>query len=167
MAFSNSATAKMVDFIRGIGIDVVETPLDFETFLPGIYIDQGRLLVDERKLLYPGDLLHEAGHIALVPSYLRCYATGNVGKIEEIGHSYEIEAIAWSWAAAVALGIDPEMLFHNKGYKGGAQALLFNFQIGVYFGITIMEEAGLTYSNYKASQLGAEPFPIMQKWLRD
>ncbi len=167
MAFCNPVTAKMVDFIRGIDIEVVETPLDVETFIPGIYIEQGKLLVDERKLLYPGDLLHEAGHIAMIPSHLRLYATGNVGQVGEIGNSYEIEAIAWSWAAVIALGIDPEMLFHNKGYKGGAQALLYNFQMGVYFGITGIEEAGIAYSIHKAGELGVEPFPIVQKWLRD
>ena len=167
MAFSNPTTAKIVDFVRGIGIEVVETPLDIEAFIPGIYIEKGKLLVDEEKLLYPGDLLHEAGHVAMVPSHLRHYATGNVGKIDEIGNSYEIEAIAWSWAAVVALGIDPVILFHNKGYKGAAQGLLFNFQMGVYIGTKGIEDAGMTYSSRKAAELGAEPFPIMQKWLRD
>jgi len=167
MAFCNPVTAKMVDFIREIGIEVVEKPLNEETFIPGIYIEKGKLLVDEEKLLYPGDLLHEAGHIAMVPSHLRYYATGNVGKIDEIGSSYEVEAIAWSWAAVVALGIDPEILFHNKGYKGGAQGLLFNFQMGVYIGIKGIEDAELAYTNNKAAELGIQPFPIMQKWLRD
>jgi len=167
MAFSNPVTAKMVDFIREIGIEVFEQPINEETFIPGVYIEKGTLLVDEQKLLYPGDLLHEAAHIALVPSQLRCYATGNVGKIDEIGYSYEIEAIAWSWAAVVALGIDPEILFHNKGYKGGAQGLLFNFQMGVYIGIKGIEDAAMAYTNNKAAELGVEPFPIMQKWLRD
>lgn len=167
MAFCNSVTARMVDFIRGIGIDVVEKPINDETFIPGIYIEKGRLLVDEEKLLYPGDLLHEAAHIAMIPSHLRCYASGNVGQIEEIGSSYEIEAIAWSWAAVVALGIDPEILFHNKGYKGGAQELLFNYQMGVYIGIKGILDAGMAYTNNKAAELGVEPFPVMQKWLRD
>lgn len=167
MAFSNSVTAKMVDFIREIGIEVVEKTLNEETFIPGIYIEKGKLLVDEEKLLYPGDLLHEAAHIAMVPSHLRCYATGNVGQIDEIGHSYEIEAIVWSWAAVVALGIDPEILFHNKGYKGHAQGLLFNFRMGVYIGLGGLEDAEMAYSNPKAAELGVEPFPAMQKWLRD
>lgn len=167
MAFCNPLTAKMVDFIREIGIEVVEKNLEEETFIPGIYIEKGKLLVDEQKLLYPGDLLHEAAHIAMVPSRLRCYASGNVGQIEAIGNSYEIEAIAWSWAAVVALGIDPEILFHNKGYKGLARGLLFNFQMGVYIGIKGIEDAEMAYSNNKAAELGGEPFPIMQKWLRD
>lgn len=167
MAFCNPETAKMVDFIRGIGIEVIKTSLAIETFIPGIYIEKGKLLVDEQKLLYPGDLLHEAGHIAMIPSHLRSYATGNVGQVDEIGNSYEIEAIAWSWAAVTELGIDPEILFHNKGYKGGAQALLFNFRMGVYLGVSGVEEAGIAYSNHKAAELGVKPFPAVQKWLRD
>ncbi len=167
MAFSNPVTAKMVDFIREVGIEVIEKPFNEETFIPGIYIEKGKLLVDEEKLLYPGDLLHEAGHIAMVPSHLRCYATGNVGKIDEIGNSYEIEAIAWSWAAVVALGIDPEILFHNKGYSGAAPGLLFNFRMGVYIGIKDIVDAGMAYTNNRAAELDAEPFPVMQKWLRD
>jgi len=157
----------MVDFIRGIGIEVVETPLDLETFIPGIYIEQGKLLVDEQKLLYPGDLLHEAGHIAMVPGHLRHYATGNVGKIDEIGDSYEMEAIAWSWAAIVELGIAPEIVFHSNGYRGHSQGLVFNFQLGVYIGIQRIEDAGMAYSERKAAELGVQPFPAMQKWLRD
>jgi len=167
MAFCNPVTAKMVDFIRGIGIEVVETPLDLETFIPGIYIEQGKLLVDEQKLLYPGDLLHEAGHIAMVPGHLRHYATGNVGKIDEIGDSYEMEAIAWSWAAIVELGIAPEIVFHSNGYRGHSQGLVFNFQLGVYIGIQRIEDAGMAYSERKAAELGVQPFPAMQKWLRD
>lgn len=167
MAFNNLLTATIVDFIQEIGIDVIEMPLEKDTFIPGIYIENGKLLVDEEKLLYPGDLLHEAGHIAMIPSHLRCYANGNVGQIDEIGNSYEIESIAWSWAAVIALGISPEILFHNNGYKNGAQALLFNFQMGVFIGISGLEYAGMAYANHKAAELGIEPFPNMQKWLHD
>ncbi|WP_333874318.1 hypothetical protein [Methylobacter sp.] len=53
-----------------------------------------------------------------------------------------IEAIAWSWAAVVAFGIGPEILFHNKGYRGGAQGLLFNYRMGVYIDIKDIVDAG-------------------------
>ena len=56
---------QMYAFLAEIGIPVSETTLSQSTFVPGILIDQGRLLVDPAKLLYPGDLLHEAGHIAV------------------------------------------------------------------------------------------------------
>jgi hypothetical protein len=167
MAFHNAQTEQMAAFIRSTGIEVVETVLTEATFIPGIYIAEGRLLVDEDKLLYPGDLLHEAGHIALIPAVLRRFASGNVGAIEAIGDSYEVESIAWSWAAVVELGIDPQHLFHNTGYKGHAQPLLFSFQMGVYPGLKRLEEFGMAYSPIRAAELGLSPFPAMHKWLRD
>jgi hypothetical protein len=167
MAFQDALTERMAEFIRSIGIEVAATALEDETFIPGIYISEGKLLVDEEKLLYPGDLLHEAGHVALIPADLRKYASDNVGDIEEIGDAYEVESIAWSWAAVIALGIAPEILFHNKGYKGGAQQLLLTFQMGVYPGLKRLEDFGMAYSPNKAAELGLKPFPAMHKWLRD
>jgi len=167
MTFQNQLTEKIVSFIRGKGVEVVETELEQEIFIPGIYISEGKLFVDEEKLLYPGDLLHEAGHIALIPSDVRKYASDNVGKIEEVGDAYEVESIAWSWAAVIELGIAPEVLFHDKGYLGNAQNLLLNFQIGVYSGLKRLEDFGMAYSPNRAKELGIQPYPAMHKWLRD
>ncbi len=60
-------TATIVAFLRGIGLEVRLAPVPAETVLPGIDVERGVLVVDEPALLYPGDLLHEAGHLA-VPS---------------------------------------------------------------------------------------------------
>lgn len=167
MAFKNPLTEKLVDFIRGVNIEVIEQPLDADTFIPGIYIEKGRLLVDEEKLLYPGDLLHEAGHIAMIPSHLRQYASDNVENISEIGDPYEVESICWSWAALQALGLPPDVLFHENGYKGHSEQLARNFQMGVYLGSKRIADYGMAYTPQHAQALGAEPFPVMQKWLRD
>ncbi|HZW26292.1 MAG TPA: hypothetical protein VFF26_12480 [Gallionella sp.] len=167
MTFRNALTNKMAAFIRSTGIEVLATQLRDATFIPGIYISEGRLLVDEEKLLYPSDLLHEAGHIALIPSHLRKYATGDVGDIAEIGDAYEVESIAWSWAAALDLGIEPEILFHEHGYKGASQQLLMTYRMGVYIGLKRLEDYDMAYTPQKAAALGVSPFPAMQKWLRD
>lgn len=167
MSFRDELTEKMAAFIRATGIEICETSLEEETFIPGIFISEGRLLVDEEKLLYPSDLLHEAGHIALVPVGLRKYATGDVGDIAEIGDAYEVESIAWSWAAAIELGIDPEVLFHDHGYKGIAKQLLLTYRMGVYIGLKRLEDFGMAYGPETAAKLGVNPFPAMQKWLRD
>ena len=52
---------QIVRFLRGIGISVREEPLTVDTFLPGIMLDKGELIVDPDQLQYPGDILHEAG----------------------------------------------------------------------------------------------------------
>ena len=63
--FADPLTERLAAFIRGIGIDVRAATLKEKTFLPGLEISHGALLVDEARLSHPGDLLHEAGHLAV------------------------------------------------------------------------------------------------------
>ena len=63
--FTDALTERLAGFVRGIGIDVRAADLPDGTFLPGLDIRDGAILVDESKLAYPGDLLHEAGHLAV------------------------------------------------------------------------------------------------------
>lgn len=45
--------------------------MEKNTLLAGIAIREGVIIVDAEKLSYPGDLLHEAGHIAVTPAHKR------------------------------------------------------------------------------------------------
>jgi hypothetical protein len=65
------------------------------TFMAGMDIQDGVLVVDEAKLVQPGDLLHEAGHLAVVQ--LEKHVTLN-GDVQSEPHE-EMMAITWSWAA--------------------------------------------------------------------
>ncbi len=165
--FQSELTNKIAGFLTEIGIEIISTTLDEETFLPGILVENGKLLVDEEKLTYPGDLLHEAGHLAIAPSHLRGELGDKIELNEGIPDVVEVYAIAWSYAACVHLGIAPEIVFHDGGYRGKSEGLLFSFSLGVYIGSNGLEEAGLTFSPKKARELGVEPYPKMQKWLRD
>lgn len=161
--FQNPLTTKIVSFLRGIGIEVERENLDGETVLPGINIRCGTLLVDESKMKYPGDLLHEAGHIAVVTPDRRGRLDWNVGmKAHE-----EMMAIAWSYAAAVHLGIDPAVVFHPDGYRGGGGSIIENFNDGRYVGVCTLEWIGLTAEPKRAEAMGVEPYPNMLKWLAD
>ena len=95
-------------------------------------------MVDERKLVHPGDLLHEAGHLAVLPAVQRGCAQNHVG--EDAG--LEMAAIAWSYAAARHLGIAPEVVFHEAGYRGGAESILENFAARQYIGLLPERYAG-------------------------
>ena len=55
----------------------------------------GKLVVDRGKLKYPGDLLHEAEHLAVVETSRRQSIGAYVGFNTDEG----LGAIAWSWAA--------------------------------------------------------------------
>lgn len=146
---------RLIAFLRAIGIEVEAAELGDGTFLPGLTVDRGRLVYDEAKLLYPGDLLHEAGHIAVAPP-----------GTEEFGGEHEIAAILWSYAAALEVGIDPAVVFHDGGYRGKARGLLRTFGFGVYPGLPYLEAAGMAFGPARAAELAVEPFPHMVHWLR-
>ena len=158
---------KMMSFIREIGIPVSLGRVDGDSFLPGINVVDGGLVVDESRLLYPGDLLHEARHIAVTPASLRAQLSGKV----EIPHAnpdaIEAAAISWSYAACLHLGLDPRVVFHEHGYHGRSSNLLFGFELGIFPGVHELVSAGMTVSETGAALAGQPLFPTMQKWLRD
>jgi hypothetical protein len=75
-------------------------------------------------------------------------------------------AIAWSYAAALHVGIDPAVVFHADGYRGGSAAILDNFSEGHFFGVPLLQWYGLTYDADQALRQGATPFPAMRQWVR-
>jgi hypothetical protein len=62
----DGVTARIVDFLTSIGLDVRTETIQDRTFVPGIVIHHGVLVIDPPQLTYPGDLLHEAGHLAFM-----------------------------------------------------------------------------------------------------
>ena len=163
---TGSDTGRMIAFLREIGIpvDVVTRPVD--GFLPGIVVDRGRLVVNLDSLRYPGDLLHEGGHLALVEPSMRPVLFTDVDLPGLDMTRLEHAAVPWSYAAARHLGIDPAVVFHDGGYRGHARGLLATFAFGVYPGVPLLEEMGLTASPARAAELGVAPYPHMLRWLR-
>jgi hypothetical protein len=166
--FENPLTRRIAEFLNEIGLEVVSQKLDEKTFLAGILIENGKILVDEAKLEFPGDLLHEAGHLAATPQNLRAQMSDEITVPAEFDiDAIERAAIAWSYAAALHLGLDPRVVFHDGGYKGNSESLLLNFSLGVYFGVDMLEAAEMTATGENARRRAAAPYPKMLKWLRD
>ena len=154
------STQQIMEFLGEIGLDVICEPIERATFLPGVDVRGGTLIVDVSKLEYPSDLLHEAGHLAVVDRSVRAKLDGEVTVLN--AEVIEVAAIAWSYAAAMHLGIAITELFHSGGYRGHAQALLLTYSIGVYPGASILADLGLT------SVPGEEEtptYPSMSRWL--
>src|ERR1700681_4633831 len=116
--FADPLTERLVEFVRGIGIEVRSTTLPEKTVLAGLDIRHGAILVDEARMTHPGDILHEAGHLAVTDPLKRDAPQLSPAPAEEMA------SIAWSYAALRHLALDPAIVFHDDGYKGGASSII-------------------------------------------
>ena len=158
--FADPLTEKLAAFIRSVGIDVRAAVLPEPTFLPGLDIRHGAILVDEAQLTWPGDLLHEAGHVAVAAPEER----EQVQLSPTLGD--EMTAIAWSYAAALHLDVAPEVVFHPGGYKGASSSFIENFAAGRYVGVPLLQAYGMSVEPHRAVAGGPRPFPHMLRWVR-
>lgn len=165
--FDGLVVRKIAEFLLEIGLKIEAGKIEGETFLPGILVREGGLIVDDEKLTYPGDILHEAGHLAVAPGDIRTRLSDEVDLPGFDMGSIESGAIAWSYAAALQLDLDPAVVFHENGYKGKAEFLLHNFSMGVGVGVNVLEEAGMALSSARAASAEIDPYPKMLKWVRD
>ncbi|NVJ99640.1 MAG: hypothetical protein HWE25_15935 [Alphaproteobacteria bacterium] len=153
----------ITSFLHSIGIQVAEKTLPEGTFLPGIRLENGALAVDPDKLKYVGDILHEAGHIAVMAPSQRscCFADAGADMGEEIA------AQAWSYAAALACDIEPEVVFHDHGYKGGGSHAAAIYRQGHWPGVPLLAWMGLTGMPEMEGEIAKPKFPDMKAWMRD
>jgi hypothetical protein len=154
------AAPTIIAFLAAIGIPVVTSSVG-DSVLPGMTVRSGAIHVDRLFETWPGDLLHEAGHFALTDPSARGttpYVSDDPG--EEMG------AIAWSWAAAVHLGLEAKVLFHAAGYRGAALSLAENYRTGGTMGVPILAMYGMTAEPHRAAEQGIAAYPVMQRWLR-
>jgi hypothetical protein len=151
--FESALVNRLTGFLQDIGLPVRSAHLETPTFLPGVTLSAGTLLADESRLLYPGDLLHEAGHLAILAPAERATATAPLDP--DLG--MEIGAIAWSWAALKYLDLDPALVFHDAGYQGASKWFIEIFSSGRSVGVPLLQWMEMT--------TGAD-FPVMLRWLR-
>jgi hypothetical protein len=166
MQYNQPLLDKCIQFLNNVGIPTSFRKIESGSFLPGLLIEQGCIVIDKDALLYPGDILHEAGHIAVVPANRRTLL-GQEAIIEsKERETEEMMAIAWSYAACIHLQIDPHIVFHEQGYKGDGKNIVANFQSGRFFGTPMLQWCKMTIEP-KHAQPGEPVYPQMLKWLRD
>ena len=160
---ADPTAATIVEFLVSIGLEVVEGEVGDDCIVPGAQIDRGAIVVDAMRLRYPGDLLHEAGHLAVAPPTRRESMSGDA----DTDGGGEMAAIAWSYAAALHLGLDPAVVFHEGGYRGDSASITENFSAGRYFGVPLLQWFGMTFDDVQAPRQGIAAYPAMQRWLRE
>jgi len=154
----------MAAFLADGGIKMRAECVDVATLFPGCLIDRGTLVVDESKLMTPGDALHEAGHIALSPPEQRAQ---QFAFMSENDPGEEIANIAWCWAALLHLDIAPEDVFHATAYKrGDSSSIIDAARGGTYIGLPLLQYWGMTCDAATSRERGVDPFPHMLRWVR-
>lgn len=156
-----SAARLCLAFLETIGIETGLRDGEDAQLLDGLVISGGRILVDPAVPVWPGDLLHEAGHIAVADPVLR-----PILGAPEADPADEMMALAWSWAAALECGLSPSDLFHTGGYKGDGPWLAENFAAGHHIGAPMLGFHGLCAHAGASERDGPAPFPHMIRWLR-
>jgi hypothetical protein len=149
--FDDAVASKIAGFLARIGVPVTLEPAG-DGLLPGLTVRDGGIVADPGRLFYPGDLLHEAGHIAVTEPARR----PTLSQVSD-DPGEEMAAIAWSWAAAAELGLDPVLVFHADGYRGGSATIIECFSTGRWFGVPLLACWGMTDEAI---------FPRMITWLR-
>ena len=180
------ALAPIETFLNRIGLPVTRSALSEDSFLPGVVIKKGALVVDPERLGSPGDILHEAGHLAVAPGRLRNHLDGNIdacaaalitdpklgvtdAEAAQIART-EPQAIAWSYAAALAAGVSPACVFWEQGYggqHGGApQLVMMQVAQGFFPGVQGLVRAELCSAPPPfGDPADPGPFPQMKRWL--
>jgi hypothetical protein len=153
--------ATVLDFLRGIGIRIVGGAVPGDALLPAMTVRDGVLLYDPARPGWVGDLLHEAGHLAVTDPALR-------DTLVQVGDdpAEEMAAIAWSYAAAMAIGMPVGTLFH-AGYKGGPEYLIAAFAGGSPIGLPMLQYWRMAAHTERSGWGDDGPaFPAMLTWLR-
>jgi hypothetical protein len=154
----------MAAFLGSIGIEMRPGAVDVPTLFPGSLIDRGSLVIDESKLVAPGDALHEAAHIALAPPERR---QSDSAFLEEATAGEELTTISWCWAALLEIGLEPEDVFHGTAYKGGdSEMIIASARAGVYIGFPLLQAWAMAFDKVNAAARDVPPFPHMIRWVR-
>jgi hypothetical protein len=153
----------IVDWLTSVGIDVDRRVIAVPGAVPGVTLGGGGLVVDPSGPAHVGDLLHEAGHLALLPPSVRARAEGRLD--DSWGTEMEAGAICWSVAAAWHLGLDLRAILHDHGYRGAGSRLASTFEAGVFPGLPLLIDAGLAHAP-RSAPVGAPAYPAMIRWLR-
>jgi hypothetical protein len=156
---------KITHFLEYAGIKFEFRSIESGNFLPGLKLENGALIIDKEKLLYPGDILHEAGHLAGMPPHVR-ESISNPLPDTDLFRGNEMFAMGWSYAACKYIGIDPAIVFHEDGYRGASDIILSDYESGIHLGLNLMQWLGMSYDKKMAAERNVLPYPNMIRWLR-
>jgi hypothetical protein len=140
----DEVVTRILSFLDEVGIPYQEGEIAGDTFLPGLEIQNGTIKIDRERLTYPGDLLHEAGHIALTKPAERATLGQEELSSQAPEQSEEMGVILWTYLASQEIGLPPEVVFHAGGYKSEGNWLMEQFASGNFIGAPLLGWMGIT-----------------------
>lgn len=168
--------ARVLGFLKGIGIPCRYGNVG-RSFINNVFIKDGGLVINSKSVV--ADILHEAGHIAIIPSNLRHHAKGDLEALElEVSKALDAitydqwanddpaakallqlsdtEATAWAWAAGKHLDIPEPLIIEDEHYDGNGASMRIMLGVGQYLGIN-----GMVASRMLSK---ISDYPILQRW---
>jgi hypothetical protein len=174
--------AKTMDFLNGIGLPISVVP-GATAFLEQIRVVDGRLEIDPSCPV--SNILHEAGHLAIVPTQFRHFMTGDLdegtermfAEIKKLGlepddplsraamQASESEATAWAWAVGEYLEIPPEVIILDSEYEGDGADMRVMLMMRQYLGIHGLMHAGFCVTRANPRR-NLPVYPKLSYWLQ-
>lgn len=178
---SKKALSQVSRWLRGHGFMLEVGERCVAGFNRGIWLESDLIVYDPSEA-HAGDLLHEAGHLAVLPSCIRAaVGPGDIERFTEpaiteymrthpnaFGYPEDAvaraciqagdsEAIAWSYAAAIDAKIDP-WLVCQKGFgdEEMGESVFTGLKTGCHLGINGLRTAGFMDS--------VKDFPRLKYW---
>lgn len=187
LATRKAMLAKVVAWLEEIGLPVERAEVGAPgTFIHGIEIKNGGLRVADDA--FPGDVLHEAGHLCLLPSQFRSLADGSLTAALKALMQYlrenpeglfsypedplcrtalqysDPEVTAWQYAAALHLELPEDWIFPQGSYlPEGHESILQRLKSNAYAGINGLQAMGWTaLSSFSPAR---PKYPLLNKWV--
>ncbi len=176
----------VLSFLEKIGIFAEIVPVS-GGFLEKIKILNGGLRIDPDCSIC--DILHEAGHLAIIPNRYRSRFSVNADDSDvwdtvmaeirkanldpdhrlcrAVIQCSDQEATAWAWAAGLAIGVDHDLIIEDNNYPDdngimGGEYVRLAMENNQWPGIN-----GLMHSGMCDNPRRPDGFPKMKKWLQD
>lgn len=174
----------LLEFLNSIGIASAIEP-GAKGFVPMIRIEAGCLKVDPACPV--SSALHEAGHLAIIPSAFRHKAGQDIGVVqkallESLRFEKDVdslavraalncgdaEATAWAWAAGRHLGFPGEDIIASDEYGGDGESIRVMLAMGGYVGIHGLAHGGfcVTREGRLEEVFKLPAFPRLVRWLQ-
>lgn len=172
---SRDAVERTLRFLADIGLET-KSVAGAAGFLDGVTFDRGILLYDPDRTT-SSDLLHEAGHLAVIPGRFRPLAGDDLDEtfaimgaaldglaidspeMRAILQAGEAEATAWSYAAGRAIDLKGRHIIADEDFSGDGAEIRAMLSYGAHFGVH-----GLVHGGMCASK---RDYPRLLRWLQD